>query len=64
MQAGQGFFVLALYDGIVFNFTSSMRVHSNSTTFAKSGGSEKSEQLEKSGDPWWGLQLKVKKGNF
>jgi hypothetical protein len=61
VQAGQGFFVLALYDNIVYNFTSSMRVLSSSTTFAKSGGSAKSVNAE---DPWPGLQLKVKHGDF
>jgi autotransporter-associated beta strand protein len=62
VQAGQGFFVLALYDGIVFNFTSSMRVHSSATTFAKSSGSYDSEK--KAEVPWPGLKLKVKHGNI
>jgi len=61
IQAGQGFFVLALYDGIVFSFTSSMRVLSSATTFAKSAGSDKSEKAD---DPWPGLLLKVKHGDF
>ena len=61
VQAGQGFFVLALYDGIVFNFTSAMRVHDTGTTFAKSADFNNSEKDE---DPWPGMYLKIKHNEF
>jgi len=54
VQAGQGFFVLALYDKIVFNFNSTMQVHNTSIAFLKSALAE---------EPWPGLQLKVKFGS-
>lgn len=54
VQAGQGFFVLALYDKIVFNFNSSMQVHNTAVTMLKSAAVE---------DPWPGLQLKVRYGS-
>ena len=52
---------LHLYDGIVFDFTSAMRIHDTGKSFAKSAGSEKSGKEE---DPWPGLQLKIKHGDF
>lgn len=55
VQAGQGFFVLALYDGAVFNFNSSMQVHQPTVSLLKSA--------EADDDPWPGLQLKVRFGN-
>ena len=54
VQAGQGFFVIALYNNIVFNFNSGMQVHSMAVPVLKSGGTE---------EPWPGLQLKVKYGS-
>ena len=54
VQAGQGFFVLALYDGIVFNFNPTMQVHQTGVTLLKSADAE---------EPWPGLQLKVKYGD-
>ncbi len=54
VQTGQGFFVLALYDGIVFNFNSTMQVHNTSVTLWKSALAE---------EPWPGLQLKAKYGS-
>jgi len=54
VQAGQGFFVLALYDKIVFNFNSSMQVHNTAVSMLKSAAAE---------DPWPGLQLKVRYGS-
>jgi len=54
VQAGQGFFVLALYDNIVFNFNSTMQVHNTAVTLLKSAAVE---------EPWPGLQLKVKFGS-
>ena len=51
VQSGQGFFVLALYDGIVFNFNSGMQVHNSNVALLKSATTE---------GVWPGLQLKVK----
>ena len=53
VQAGQGFFVLALYDQIDFEFTPEMQVHSTDVTLLKSAKAE---------DPWPGLKLKVRSG--
>lgn len=54
VQAGQGFFVLALYNNVVFNFTSAMQVHNAIVPMLKSTNTEES---------WPGLQLKVKYGS-
>ncbi|MDM8004328.1 MAG: T9SS type A sorting domain-containing protein, partial [Bacteroidota bacterium] len=51
VQAGQGFFVLAMNDNSVFRFTKAMQEHSTATPMLKSG---------KSDDRWPGLQLKIK----
>lgn len=51
VQAGQGFFVLAMNDNSVFRFTKAMQEHSTATPMLKSG---------KSDDRWPGLQLKVR----
>ena len=40
VQTGQGFFVITLYDGIVFNFNSTMQVHNASVTLLKSATSK------------------------
>ncbi len=48
------FLCIALYDGIVFNFTSNMQVHNTAVTLLKSAAVE---------EPWPGLQLKVKYGS-
>jgi len=55
VQAGQGFFVLALYDGIGFDFASDMQVHNTTVSMTKSGGETE--------NPWPGLQLKVQYGD-
>jgi len=55
VQAGQGFFVLALYNGANFTFASSMQVHQPATILLKSG--------EATDDPWPGLMLKLKSGD-
>jgi fibronectin-binding autotransporter adhesin len=60
VQAGQGFFVMAIYNGLSFSFTPAMMVHAQSVAMSKSAGSERSEKAE---DPWPGLQLKVKHGD-
>lgn len=52
VQAGQGFFVLALYDGIVFNFDATMQEHNTGVVL-------KSARVER---PWPGLQLKISYG--
>ena len=54
VQAGQGFFVIALYNGIVFNFNPTMQVHNTGLTLLKSAKVE---------EPWPGLQLKVTYGS-
>jgi hypothetical protein len=54
VQTGQGFFVIALYNNIVFNFNTGMQVHSMAVPVLKSAGIEA---------PWPGLQLKVKYGS-
>jgi hypothetical protein len=51
IQAGQGFFAMAMSDNSVFTFTKAMQEHSTVTPMLKSG---------KSDDRWPGLQLKVK----
>ena len=51
IQAGQGFFVLAMNDNSVFQFTRAMQEHSTGTAMLKSGGTD---------NRWPGLQLKVK----
>lgn len=51
IQAGQGFFVLALYNDAQFSFSSNMQVHQPGTPVLKSSGSD---------DSWPGLQLKVR----
>ncbi len=54
IQVGQGFFVLALYDQVQFNFTPDMQVHSNSVPLLKSATAE---------DAWPGIRLNVKYGD-
>ena len=54
IQAGQGFFVLALYNNLTFNFNSTMQVHNTGVTLLKSAIAE---------EQWPGLKLKVKYGN-
>jgi len=54
VQAGQGFFVLALYNGATFTFNSTMQVHQPAVSILKSS--------KTSDDPWPGLQLKLKYG--
>ncbi len=51
VQAGQGFFVLAMDDDSQFHFTRAMQEHSTSTPMLKSGDAD---------NRWPGLQLKVK----
>jgi hypothetical protein len=50
VQAGQGFYVLALYNNISFSFTPAMQVHQNDLVLMKSASAE---------DPWPGLVLKM-----
>jgi hypothetical protein len=50
IQAGQGFFVLAMNDNSEFTFTRAMQEHSTATAMLKSGETD---------DRWPGLQLKV-----
>ncbi|MHC1731102.1 MAG: DUF2341 domain-containing protein [Bacteroidales bacterium] len=52
IQAGQGFFVLAMNDGSAFQFTRAMQEHSTGTPMLKSQGAADGR--------WPGLQLKVK----
>ena len=52
IQAGQGFFVLAMKSGVSFAFDRSMQTHGPATTMMKSAVAE--------GDSWPGLRLKVK----
>ena len=54
VQAGQGFFVLARYDEVTFNFTSGMRKHNTTAVMTKSASTE---------GAWPGLQLKAKYGD-
>ena len=54
IQAGQGFFVLAIYDEVEYSFTPAMQVHNTGVTMLKSAEVE---------EPWPGLELKVKYGN-
>ncbi len=51
VQAGQGFFVLAMNDNSAFRFTKAMQEHSTATPMLKSGSTD---------EPWPGLQLKAK----
>lgn len=53
IQAGQGFFVLAMNDRAEFNFTRSMQEHSPAATLLKSAGNR---------SRWPGLALKVSDG--
>jgi hypothetical protein len=53
IQAGQGFFVLAMNDGALFNFSRSMQAHGTGSVLLKS---------KKQGDRWPGLSLKVSNG--
>ncbi len=53
LQAGQGFFVLAMRNGVSFNFNRDMQEHSTSTLMLKSAGTK---------DRWPGLSLKVAGG--
>lgn len=52
VQAGQGFFVLAQYTGLPFEFTPAMRTHNTTAEMMKSAPA-----------PWPGLQLKVRSGD-
>jgi hypothetical protein len=56
IQAGQGFFVLAMNDHSTFTFNRSMQVHSISTPMLKSTRSTRSD------NPWPGIELIVKQG--
>lgn len=53
IQTGQGFYLLALYDGIVFNFTPEMQTHQNNTILLKSNENVK---------PWPGVKLQISYG--
>jgi hypothetical protein len=53
IQAGQGFFVLAMNDGSEFTFKRSMQGHDTDVSLLKSA---------KTDSPWPGLQLKVSSG--
>ncbi len=55
IQAGQGFFVLAMSDGAQFTFTRSMQQHAISTLLLKSSGNK---------ERWPGLALKVSNGKI
>jgi hypothetical protein len=55
IQVGQGFFVLAHCDGSTFSFASGLQTHDVTVPMTKSATNE---------DPWRGMQLKVKYGNF
>jgi hypothetical protein len=48
IQAGQGFFVLAYYNGVTFDFDQTMQVHNTAVPMTKSAGGQ---------DPWPGLKL-------
>jgi hypothetical protein len=54
IQAGQGFFVLVMKNGVTFTFDKSMQTHGTGTTMLKSASVE--------GDSWPGLRLAVKYG--
>jgi hypothetical protein len=56
IQAGQGFFVLAMNDNSTFTFDRSMQVHSSSTPMLKSTKSTGSN------NPWPGIELIAKQG--
>ena len=55
IQVGQGFFVLANYNGVTFNFTPAMQTHNTAVPMTKSAIAEN--------DSWPGLQLKVEYGD-
>jgi hypothetical protein len=55
IQAGQGFFVLANYKGVTFNFTPDMQTHNNSAPMTKSARTENT--------PWPGISLTLKQGD-
>jgi hypothetical protein len=55
IQVGQGFFVLANYNGVTFNFTPAMQTHNTTVPMTKSAIAEN--------DSWPGLQLKVEYGD-
>lgn len=63
IQVGQGFYVLALYNGIGFNFTPVMQVHNTTVSMTKSGKADSLSKTAKSEAPWPGIQLKVKYGD-
>jgi hypothetical protein len=48
IQAGQGFFVLAYYNGVTFDFDQTMQVHNTAVPMTKSAGGQ---------DPWPGIRL-------
>lgn len=56
IQAGQGFFVLANYQGEVFNFTPEMQTHNRSAPMTKSARADAT--------PWPGFILTVKQGDI
>lgn len=56
IQAGQGFFVLANYEGVVFNFTSGMQTHNRSAPMTKS--------VRTDDTPWPGVILTAKQGDI
>jgi len=55
IQAGQGFFVLANYKGVIFNFTPDMQTHNISAPMTKSARAGIT--------PWPGISLTVKMGD-
>jgi|WetSurMetagenome_2_1015567.scaffolds.fasta_scaffold00144_2 hypothetical protein len=55
IQAGQGFFVLANFNGVTFNITNAMQTHDQAVVMTKS---------TKNDEAWPGLQLKAKKGDI
>ncbi len=61
IQAGQGFFILANYNGVAFSFTQVMQTPNSTVPMTKSGDVS-IEKSEKTADAWPGLQLKVKYG--
>ena len=56
IQAGQGFFVLANYKGVVFNFTPEMQTHNRSAPMTKS--------VRTDAMPWPGVIVTVKQGDI
>lgn len=55
LQTGQGFFVLALYDGAAFEFNNTMQLHGSATV--------KLWKSAKADEPWPGLQLIIRCGD-